>query len=800
MHRTALISLATLAAAASLLGGCGGSGGGGGPVNPGGGGSSLNLVRRSLDVTVTPPPGFTTPLSSLSVRTGAGAAPLSGGGTAQAQLFEPGMQLAQVLTTDNKIVMMGWLDNGRAVINSRTTAEALLYFDLGAYSLPSAARVKVAEELSTRTEVQPLADAINAALATDPLAVQKGTGGIDQARKTAVTQIMGGAPAAAGRKSRGMQIDPSNGKSGITVQQDGLNALTIRNDYRRRAIAFVERVSYKATPESPETPSPAAITRLDISPTSGATSILGSISDVITGNVPYAPVTTEPLTLSLQPTDAYSTKYRVVVVGIGLRAGDVANLTTEQRNALLGVAAKTVIQDFALPLIVNTLLPIRGNAIDSALTMGHASDVVQDFISIMGSTVPGIWEKAADGDLSGALTDVFETLRNSNTARVLVFEGIFRMFQSQLTLDQQFDFVDRGNHLLDVMEGIDAAMTLVDSTVQFAHAVASGRAEGWDITVNKSRVRLSPVRADISRTERAEFEATLPDGGTGGSAPVLAYRWSTNGHHGSLRDTAGHSGTSFDSSQAKVTYVPSGSSEGADTVTVEVFEVQGSQRQSLGTASSTVTVRNAVPRIVPERTSLKSGETQTFTARVDSELQDGGRLSYRWFTAGRFGRFTSGGTEASSGSASATYTVTGQAPGEETVAVEVFSTKDGERRSLGIARANVKIEEKKSIVFGRYFTQINPIEDNRKETLAIVAFPKVEGAKRYSIRAYDFNDYAYYGRQYSASWTPPNVPSGWHDKGAEVWIPISGTWGPGDSADYMNGRFAGMIVEVTVTY
>ncbi len=67
-------------------------------------------------------------------------------------------------------------------------------------------------------------------------------------------------------------FNPLVPKAELAYEQPGFNDIIIRNDFRRRAIAYIDRVS------------PASeIKKLEISATKGATSFFGAVNDIIAG-------------------------------------------------------------------------------------------------------------------------------------------------------------------------------------------------------------------------------------------------------------------------------------------------------------------------------------------------------------------------------------------------------------------------------------------------------------------------------------------------------------------------------------
>jgi len=700
----------------------------------------------------------------------------------------------------------------------------MLFFGMNAPLLTGSQQEQVLALLKQLPAVQTLADAIGAALASDSMAVANRNAAVHAALTAARAEIVQQPTMKSKMNAARVLVDPSNARSGITVSQLGLNSINIRNDYRRRAYYFVEAVSY--VPEDGGEPVPVSLDRSEgkISPTIGATSLFGTISDMFFGDTwAYAGVDSGEIEVPIQPQSAQSTTYKITVVGPGAHAGDGANrtsapyadgvpsgLTGIQDTKKRRIVIEAAIVDFFIPMLVDLFIPIKGEKIDIFANLDHASDLVTGLISAVGNAAPLAVEKIQSGDLQGGLVDLWSNLVADGSARVVIFEAVFQFFDGLDLIVEEFDNIENfkkyAEKFLKVADLADSAFVLLDSCVQFAQWTQSSRAESWKITSTRSKVRLSPELADIDRLQTQVFTAIVPDATD--SDAIIVYHWKNSALHGGIRDNQ-HSTAEFDSSENVVTYFPSiPASPGVDTITVEAFEVRGQNRVSLGTATAKVEVRSLVPKIAPDRTSLVHNESQTFTAKVDSTLANGGALTYKWFGTNKHGHLTGPAPNLETSINTATYKATGTPPGEDTVAVEVFSTKDGVKTSLGIARAQVKIEERKTIIMGSFNVEVQFAQPGfgtgtpgYSFVTAYAKVPKVEGATSYSCRIYNFYDGAYWG--HGTTFSDSTIRNA-EDRGSEYWIGLTGGVSRDENvAESVAGaaaRFVGIIVEVTVTY
>jgi hypothetical protein len=127
-------------------------------------------------------------------------------------------------------------------------------------------------------------------------------------------------------------------------------------------------------------------------------------------------------------------------------------------------------------------------------------------------------------------------------------------------------------------------------------------------------------------------------------------------------------------------------------------------------------------------------------------------------------------------------------------------------KSLGTATANVTVDPKKRLFYGRYESRIS---ENGGNVGAFIVFPRQRDAVSYSVYASGFNDTAYYGKELRRGVNePPNYPSpefvqaydNFQTEG-EIGLFLSGaSGGPenvGQGKAWLDSRFAGMVVKVT---
>lgn len=759
------------------------------PLSP-----ELGLVETTIGATIELPPGSGIELEDLEILTAIDERiPVNADGTTSLVVFMGGPQVGIVFGRDGEPVLFGWLDPaaGADAFSARSTAEVFAYFDLGGFLLPPPLRLSLMQAIR-RSDLGPLEAAIATELALPPHHLGEAAASLVLVRQQTAQALAGPVSAAAIRA--GILIDPTGQHSGITVLQQGFNEVVVRNDYRRRAIAYIDRLDG----------APVQVAKLDISPTKGSTSGFqaiaeGTVDFILQQNeVHYGGVSTEPQHLLLVPEDADRTEYRVTVIGPGARAGWEEDLSPERKQELQTLIVTSLLRDFMIPFIANGLVPIAGDKIDNFLDAESGNVVVTTLLTTLGQSAPQIYEKAYKGDMQGAMVELWLAAANDGVIRLALFDALSAIMYSQGGFSEQMEFASGAEALLKAAGAVDLILTWLDTSAQFHDFMNSARAQKFSVTVTPSVVHLDPASIEINIGESVNFTARVPDAADAGVV-ALEYRWSTPGAHGVLRDDRGHEGTQFASSSNRVVYDANRSSPGREVVTVEVFEiVPGREPRRIGTPKS-ATVRIDPYRVGfdPSQADVEGGESARFEVEIEPSYQGSG-LFFRYTTSGRFGSiFPAPGTL--SGFNAVTYHASAGVEGTDVIRVEVL---DEAGASIGTAFAEVTIERDDEVfVSGSWKVETRPIGPNTICVGAYMLVPKVADAVRYDVHAHGFNDPFFYGTEHRTSFSGPS--SSIKDLGDEYEIDLSGVCG-GSSGEaewtaYLTGRFQGIVVDVTVT-
>ena len=646
----------------------------------------LLISTTTVGGTVTLPPGTHLELGQLRVESALTGVPVGSNG-AFTTLGQPGKtQFAAVHAPNGEAILLGWLDDSHHAFSARGTAEVMTFFDLRAYLQTSEAQRVIRDYLAGPADLRELEAAISAALAADPATVTLATNGIRAARRVVVQRLFAPTPGPA----RGTTVDPVNTPfSGISLDQSGYNSILLTNNWRRRVVGFVDRVSYVPAAGGAQVASPLPGEPINLAGVTAAATIVGTFVDISAGKYAWVPVVGPPVQAPLVPANARSTRYRVLVVGPGQFSGVV--LSEKQAHALLEAGEFTLILDIILPWID---LVVTAGGHTGILGNQGAEKLVRGFFDanpapteIVEAIHGGHWHEA----VAGAEKLLFET----EVGQEFLLKNLFEPFAvswgaNGASLSAKFRTWQKALFVVDAV-ATAVAITQVYTALQDASQVVT-----WDVTASPANIALNPIQSRISQLDVQELKAEVLEA-NGGPAPQFFYRWSTPGNFGELcaAQATPSCGKVLETPSEKATYAPTGVTEGTDPVRVEVFVVEQGNKIPIGEASAQVTRFNTTVTvtIAPGQTTLRGGEQQTFTVQVPSSAVGSATLSYRWTTSGDFGSLTGGLKTVTTTTPQIVYTAARlHTMGEDNMAVEVLATKNGQTTSLGTDHAQVRID------------------------------------------------------------------------------------------------------------
>ncbi|MGC4043267.1 MAG: L,D-transpeptidase [Armatimonas sp.] len=782
MKRRYFLALALSVATTALISGCGGGGGNGAPPD------TTTLTGR-----VTLPAGIS--LTGVQVGSLLGTRAVNPDGTYTASVIGGVASLAMATGPGGAPLLLGFLRDGKTDLSARSTAEVLAFAALGTTSLPASVQQLYLEELSKPDKLTNLEKAVSDLIAA------KGEAWMDSADATLKSALLQDIQAFQPTVTRGAIVTPTEKTSGITVETDGNGSTTVTNYFRRRAYFYAQRESYTDS-ERVEHPSFSILTdpAISLSPVKGSTSALPTIAEWLGGSRDFfAPVSADPISLPLTPSDARSTKYTLTAVGMGAADGDFSKLNPQQQLDYVDACLRSTVIDFIVPLVTGIIFPLKGELIDQWLGFVGSSGVLKDMIAMYAAS-PDIVTKIKGGQYKDAGYDMLQLLVGTESVKAALFKLLETFLKSAVgTVDATF--MNKAAEKLNGLLGkIDLFLQTFDIIFQLMDLGRAQKATQWEVIVTKAKIQLTPDEVIVARGDVfpgikvTAVDTTAP----GGSAFAYAWKCST----GKISDGTNFAPVIESTNADSVTYAAGLTAGVQDTIEASVSIKGGGKTEPLGSAKINVYVTGVV--VSPSTANLKAKETVQLKAEVQGmrTLKPSEKITYKWLTTRNAGELLGsddGGTKIPVETQNATYKAHDTKEGVDTVTLEAYLGS----KLLGSTTAKITVGSNTIQTTGRFYVDVKTTEPGRSSITAIMAIPKVEGGKRYDIYVHGINDKDYYGTEYRTAFTIPGLPPGWVDEGTEYAVGLAGGTGedngiPSGVAYYTN-RFAGIIIDVTVT-
>lgn len=634
----------------------------------------------------------------------------------------------------DQMVLCGYVGGGRADITSRSTAEYLAFLVLcGHLAVPKVATA-IQEGLAASDDLDELDAKIAERIAADPSAIANNDPEIVDALDAACSAILNSP------SGRGLLINPPEGGSGIVAQHEGIESVKFVNSRRRRARVFLDQISYTVAGDpNVEHEAFQAITTLDVSPTTGVTSVVGALSDFIKGAVAYAPVVSEEVSIPVRPNEAIRTKYKATVIGCGISPGVVSQLPPERKQEYTQLALRTVALDLFLPILLNVALPANKEYFEEMLGGAENLEAVTQFLELVANSpeLSAAFQPGANVNW----TDVVWLLINEVVASDTFKEAAVNMLGALmnkvgLSLGPGNDLKVGFKNLTALLKGTDTMLAAIDASAQIADIARSNQADEIEIIANRSKVLLNPTFQVTGPDIDVDLTATVPDASD--SQAVLKYHWYGTGQAGYLHDGI-HQGNDFESSKNKVQFRAwgPGIDRVADTITVEAFQFVDNTWTSIGAANAKVEVRASRAGLVPVMVNLRPNESMELVGFVTPGAGQGEVYEFIWNTHGTAGSFN--GVLEKVGPKTVTY-VAGNSQGSDKVTVKVYLVRGAERIPVGSMSADVLVENEPSYVYSTivYDAEVSGGVGGWSAWWNIwVQFPDVPGATHYEVQGFD---------------------------------------------------------------
>lgn len=592
----------------------------------GGGGKGTPLTSTSLPVTGTVllPPGSNLQLADLRVVGALGASSIASDGKFTLAEPDTGPALIGLYNRSDQLLLMGYAEAGvggassakqtrtgvSGEISAKQTAVALLFEAVGGPLLPATMWKQALGIIAASPQADQVAGVIATQVAASPTALQDGNVDVSNAIATAAAALVPPVAVPGVSRERAVQhvfsitresgdfskivVNTPSPQSGVSVlpNPEG-NGLIITNDYRRHLKYFIYRTGYLDDADARHDIAWEELTNGFLPATTGATSTIGTLVDLVNGVVQYAGNKTQPINLPMNPTTAKRTFYTIVVVGGGqdtsvpaILSNAPTSLKNEWVEAANNMTMFLVVKEYMLP-IVFTVIP--AGRIAKILDVNQQSvNLAIDFVKIFTKGGVDLATPIAAHNYKGAVGKFITAIATNATMRSSLFQllmnaGIISMQGNAAEL-----VASSAAKLLILLKVVDTFYTTVDIGIVTAQVMQCSTMTGWEAIANKPTVKINPQTANIRKDTPVSLSCQVADV-TGN----FAYHWSTSGAYGHLEDDRGHSGKEFDSTMGTVRFVPGTIEDGKkDTVTVIAYLIPDGgigAHINLGTGSAILT-------------------------------------------------------------------------------------------------------------------------------------------------------------------------------------------------------------------
>ncbi len=596
------------------------------------------------------PAGSTLKASELKVITAVDEIQVGADGKFAVKLGSTASTQIEVVNAEGKLVMFGLTGPAGTEVSSQTTAEALLYFALGAFMLPPEQYEKIVELIHASPALANLAAVVEAQLANNPTALSDGDPIITNAIQVAQQVILNPSGITALKASPQARAKPQAAgdttltliEPGADVSQSGVQLLQniagsgviAQNSFRRwGALYAYETGTLNENGDKDIYTTPKFIVGPIDVPETQQLNLFNAVTDAVRGIAPWSPTQSAVVNLP-QVAGSRQTYYDVVVLGPTLDLVNSPPLYLDPIYQSFVPGWKDKVAELAWGSFFTDFVgPTAG-----FLMFGRVASVKLDqsrtFIASFRAAADPVLQRAGiflarDGFSAQFLLEILSAMGQGEVSLNETNKWIFdHAIQENKDLVADFEKssarLKRLSRAAVVVAAVDLAMTALDIGAVIQDLQASRSAEKWNATVTTSRVKITPGDATVSRTSPGAVLTASVNGAPDGK---FVYRWKTTHQHGNIfAINNDQEGPTYDTTDDTTQYIVNVTLliDGVlDTVEVEVFDDDGSGTIKAGQVAvgkGSVTVNGT--------TTTENGSFTTLTeSRIESEFR-GGPFNY----------------------------------------------------------------------------------------------------------------------------------------------------------------------------
>ncbi|WP_288370389.1 hypothetical protein [uncultured Algoriphagus sp.] len=509
----------------------------------------------------------------------------------------------------DRLLLIGLIDNDQQKIDLNSTAKTLLYWGLSGPFFEPELATRFFEEVESFPIWDDWRNEVEQAFLQDPYFLADPQ--IGERLGKLIEGIEPNFPNARineDTKASDLLVD-GDIKSGLQVYQTGLSQFEVANTFRRRVTGFLYKT--KVIDESGESKvlnefpglnnQKEAELKIEIPVVTGITSFSGTVYEYLLGNTEKSfRVQTDPIDIPLN-LDEKQAIWQLRTIGMGKGGSNMNQAEISERTKLVML---TFTLDFVVPLIADGL-----TAKATAAKNTGAPKTQQDFwealiIAVAGyvDQMPSVSQKVQDGELSEAVKDFFNIGYNQfgsifleDLARVAA-EIIYENAPANLPKPSLEDFSKSAVRKAKILTTIDLMLKGSDYARKVHDIKSSKSLEVFEITAREIEINLEPRESKVSPENSIELTAFIKSSVADGQ--VIEYEWSTTGAYGYLFDDI-HEGKNFSSSKREVNYYASVKAgdvpdNAVDTVRVSTYIKQGPNRTKIGEDIAIVQIEDKI--------------------------------------------------------------------------------------------------------------------------------------------------------------------------------------------------------------
>ncbi|GMQ33899.1 hypothetical protein [Algoriphagus taiwanensis] len=615
---------------------------------------------ETQEVQIVLPEGSSLDLTGAELLSFGNKFPVENGGKTKA-IATPGEgSVTYLLDKNGEIILMGYLSSNQTRLSPQTTADVLLYLGSRLWLIPGQNAPSFFSKINEVPAGLAWREEFEGLWKQDPLILSKGS--FTEPLSGVLKSIMPEPNELDIRaKVSDIQVDAADIRSGIQVFESDLGKISVTNSYRRRAHAFLYKISSKDE-------SGVKTTLIDnlggntpakedfiIDPASAAnslTGILGSLVENIQSEI--AAKTSGPASLPLEDKESEA-EYRLHIVGPGISS---TNPKTEAEFLkLTRLEVETFAIDFMFPLIME-IFGYKGELKEGGIDIKNGR--VEAFIEkteVYLKASPDVYDEIKKGQYSGALRKAVEKVYAGTVESKfsdLAWLGFDLMREFGKDYVKGFPKVDPSKSE-EVFESAGRVLKVLNSALLAGDFLRIGldfrnsrQFEEWTVTARSAKVSLLPAEATVSSRGNKEIKAEIKNLEEEGGDNFPYFKWSTSGKYGYIQDKKGNKGKEFDSSDKEIIYYSETSASDLpeennfEYVYLEAYY----KNQLIGRDTTVLNLKKSSYMLKPGGLVLSGKEdlinsAKLFIEPVNQRDADFTGKKVVWTTEGKHGRFVS---------------------------------------------------------------------------------------------------------------------------------------------------------------